>query len=196
MAGVTELMMEELPQDLFPQNVFPQGRSISYAQALDLWNRIKYTLETTQGFKLSECSLQATNRIQKKIRKNIVYAVVLAAATLVPGKMLYDYLTTQETLAETVKRTSPKPAPAPQEHLGICTMGVCKHTNIDGIVDEGFSIGQCVPGKEICDNLDNNCDGRIDDGFDLTRDPQNCGICGHACSGSQKCVNGTCTRAK
>ena len=45
----------------------------------------------------------------------------------------------------------------------------------DGAVDEGFSdadadgVADCV-GTEICDGLDNNADGRIDEGFDADGD--------------------------
>ena len=35
---------------------------------------------------------------------------------------------------------------------------------------------------ELCDALDNDCDGATDEGFDLQSDPSNCGACGTICS--------------
>lgn len=43
---------------------------------------------------------------------------------------------------------------------------------------------------EICDGVDNNCVGGIDEGFDLLTDLNNCGACASACSGV--CEGGTC----
>jgi Putative metal-binding motif len=34
---------------------------------------------------------------------------------------------------------------------------------------------------EQCNYVDDDCDGVIDNGFDLKTDPQNCGVCGRAC---------------
>ncbi len=40
----------------------------------------------------------------------------------------------------------------------------------------------CFPtGVQACDNLDNNCDMIINEGFDTTDDPNNCGMCGRVC---------------
>ncbi|HRI71194.1 MAG TPA: MopE-related protein, partial [Polyangium sp.] len=36
-------------------------------------------------------------------------------------------------------------------------------------------------GVEVCDDKDNNCDGTVDEGFDLNTDPNNCGACGIVC---------------
>jgi hypothetical protein len=56
----------------------------------------------------------------------------------------------------------------------------------------------CVFSTEVCDESDNDCDGTVDEFFDLQDDPDNCGSCGNACelpgvSGS--CASGVCSYA-
>ena len=55
---------------------------------------------------------------------------------------------------------------------GVCTAGttVCSF----GVL---FCVGAQQGGQEVCDNLDNNCDGTVDDGFNKQTDPQHCGSC-------------------
>jgi len=48
---------------------------------------------------------------------------------------------------------------------------------------------------EICDNLDNNCDGQNDETFDLNTDIENCGSCGNLCiipNANAQCISGSC----
>jgi hypothetical protein len=57
----------------------------------------------------------------------------------------------------------------------------------DGVVDD--------TGKaEICNGLDDNCDGRTDEGYNLQLDPTNCGACNHVCDPGQVCLGGVCQR--
>ncbi len=50
---------------------------------------------------------------------------------------------------------------------------------------------------ERCNGVDDNCDGRIDEGIDLLNDPANCGRCAMRCAppagGTSACTAGVCT---
>lgn len=48
---------------------------------------------------------------------------------------------------------------------------------------------------ERCNEMDDDCDGMVDEGIDLLGDPENCGFCGNLCenpNGSTACNAGTC----
>jgi hypothetical protein len=45
---------------------------------------------------------------------------------------------------------------------------------------------------ESCNHEDEDCDGQIDEGFDISTDRANCGTCGTACSGTELCCGGAC----
>jgi len=49
----------------------------------------------------------------------------------------------------------------------------------------------CQPTTETCNEVDDDCDGSTDEGFDLQTDPLNCGTCGTQCNVVQQC-SGTC----
>ncbi len=56
----------------------------------------------------------------------------------------------------------------------------------------------CLPthgGVEACDNIDNDCDGLIDEDFDFLNDPNTCGGCGRVCqldNATPLCRAGSC----
>lgn len=54
----------------------------------------------------------------------------------------------------------------------------------------------CMPRQEQCNRADDDCDGRIDNGFDLSADPANCGTCGVRCNErrGEVCCRGACSR--
>ena len=78
--------------------------------------------------------------------------------------------------------------------VGVCSAGI-------QTCDEGAfapCAGQALPGREICDRIDNNCDGSVDEGFDLETDLNHCGECGRGCelpNATAACVVGGCTLA-
>lgn len=53
----------------------------------------------------------------------------------------------------------------------------------------------CTPAGESCNMRDDDCDLRTDEGFDLTTDLMNCGMCGNGCAvanGTPECVGSMC----
>jgi hypothetical protein len=75
---------------------------------------------------------------------------------------------------------------------GVCMAGTTQCQN--GVL---FCVGAVGGGAETCNNLDDDCDGAIDDGYDKQNDPLHCGGCApcnlpHAVEG---CALGACTVA-
>ena len=48
------------------------------------------------------------------------------------------------------------------------------------------------PGYEVCDGLDNDCDGEIDNGFDFEENESHCGRCDNECRENEACRVGRC----
>jgi len=72
---------------------------------------------------------------------------------------------------------------------GLCTEG----TTICAGGRKACGMGQ-GPMREVCDGIDNNCDGQIDEGFDLMNDPVDCGRCGNDCTGQLPHAVGGCSQ--
>lgn len=115
--------------------------------------------------------------------------------------------------------TGPGTFGTPCTQLAQCASGVCLPTGrcsrtCSGAADCPSTIGWtctalpglgpvcgCTPrGVEICNGLDDDCDGVADNGIsrcgsvcvDLQTDAANCGGCGIACGGGTTCVRGVC----
>lgn len=64
-------------------------------------------------------------------------------------------------------------------------------------MDVGTTDASCTtPTAETCNEADDDCDGIVDEGFDLATELANCGSCGNACvggdHGAPTCASGTC----
>jgi hypothetical protein len=87
----------------------------------------------------------------------------------------------------------------PRCSAGSCRIAQCADGfwDIDGEPDTGCEY-PCLPGNdgiELCDLLDNDCDGEIDEDFDFANDALNCGSCGNTCAvaqGEVNCTDGAC----
>jgi len=71
-----------------------------------------------------------------------------------------------------------------------CGVGACAATGSQSCV-AGVLVDDCVPGSpsaELCDGVDNDCDGAVDDG--IAPVATTCGVGACAATGSQSCVAG------
>jgi len=81
-----------------------------------------------------------------------------------------------------------------------CAMGACAEGWFDnnGLPDDGCEY-ECTPTREdeLCNEVDDDCDGVTDEDFDLMGDPDHCGDCDTTCTAGDHaapaCAGGICT---
>jgi hypothetical protein len=89
----------------------------------------------------------------------------------------------------------------PACNAGACVLDKCLPGNVDldGDPTNGCEYVCVVTnnGVEACDEVDNDCNGKIDETTNKDTDVQNCGACGHQCAflnATASCVAGACVR--
>ncbi len=91
---------------------------------------------------------------------------------------------------------------------GLTNLGTCGTSNVGQchfgtLMCQGGAtvcVGAQGPLFEVCNNVDDDCDGMVDEGYDTQTDPQNCGSCGNVCNlphanaacSAGGCVIGSC----
>ena len=83
---------------------------------------------------------------------------------------------------------------------GRCIISSCSSGYIDEDqqVENGCEAEECIitnEGIEGCDSLDNDCDGTVDEDFDLQSNPEHCGTCNNLCEllhAEAGCNSGAC----
>ncbi|MCB9506287.1 MAG: hypothetical protein H6697_01320 [Myxococcales bacterium] len=78
-----------------------------------------------------------------------------------------------------------------------CSIARCDtgYYDVNGVFEDGCEYACTPSGAEVCDTIDNDCDGAVDETFDLEGDVNNCGGCGHVCivpHADASCVDGDC----
>lgn len=66
---------------------------------------------------------------------------------------------------------------------------------LEDAVEQDVPSEACASPTEFCNNLDDDCDGNVDEGFDLNMDRAHCGACGRTCAPAHSfavCQSGTC----
>ncbi len=73
----------------------------------------------------------------------------------------------------------------PKCEEGVCKIEACAPNfhDTNGIDSDGceYPCALTNGGVEACDTKDNDCDGELDEDFDLSTDPNHCGVCGNTC---------------
>jgi len=85
--------------------------------------------------------------------------------------------------------------------VGVCWNSMCNYEvctagtwNLDGQPGNGC---ECtITGPEKCNSIDDDCNGKVDEGFDLLADDENCGECGNACTAEDHVAEVACQQGE
>lgn len=90
------------------------------------------------------------------------------------------------------------PNALPACNAGECVVTECEEGwfDVDGDPANGCESEDCVAtGDEVCDGADNDCDGSVDEDFDIGSNPEHCAECGDVCAvpgATAACDSGVC----
>lgn len=79
--------------------------------------------------------------------------------------------------------------------LGPCGAGVkacATDAGVAGIVCQSAYL----PKAEVCNAVDDDCDGQVDEDFELASDDQHCGSCGRQCAVGTSCRSSRCVESR
>ena len=65
----------------------------------------------------------------------------------------------------------------------VCQVETCTFFDLDESDVNGCESACSGNDRVDCDAVDNDCDGEVDEGFDLQSDANHCGTCNTACAG-------------
>lgn len=82
--------------------------------------------------------------------------------------------------------------PAGTLDVGVCRAGT--RSCAQGVL--GPCVDAVLPSEEICNDLDDDCNGEVDDLPSLKTDTMNCGRCGQACARGESCCDGRCVNPR
>lgn len=71
-------------------------------------------------------------------------------------------------------------------------LGQCKIGALACVTAAVTCVQTVQPKNELCNTLDDDCDGVVDNGFNLVTDQNNCGSCGVTCDAGTTCGGSSC----